>query len=470
MARLDGHDDPTPPRYGADDLIVPEGYPDDPPPWYGADDLIVPEGYPDDPPPWYGADDLIVPEGYPDDPPPPWYGADDLIVPEGYPDDPDPPQDRLGGREVDDQDRSGEEERDQPQITGIAPSELENTREHQENDVLSWILPQLSYIEDECDVLLDSGKTELHNEAAKNIITCLAMGTRRILDLNLEVPRATRGPDRLARFDRELLHGVGMLLDRHFKHQKLPWPPPLPEPPPAVVRDLIEMYDEAARRSTGAGRGANDETLNDVLGRVARQSQDLLDNWSAAGVTAATAAAQPAGEAKRSIIGVFLTGAALVISLLQGPGAMHNFARDVQDLGGDVSEVAETVSAGFAGALDRIADHVLNTKNQARAKEAPSRAARSANGYDRESGPREAGMREILNTLEASAERIPIDELALAADNLDAAINGLTVLAGSIEESGIAEAASHARQNVREAQQSASDLREAIRSWIERNS
>jgi hypothetical protein len=391
------------------------------------------------------------------------------------PDDPDEPmppwphahEDDLGNGD-------GTNDHSVPEDWSFAPEDDYSDRRREEKEVLTWILPQLSHIENDCEILLDSSRVDHHDQAARNIIRCLRMGTRQILDLGLEAPDLAGVAIRERSQEKQFLHAAGMLLDEYFRVHGLPWPPPMPEPPPAVVRDLLLMYDEAVGRSRTADRDSPAESLDKILGRVARRSQDLLDGWSVSGISAARAMAQPVDGTNRSIIGVFLSGVAVIISLLQGPGALHNFSSDLHDLGGDVRDVVTTVVAGVSGVLDRIAGGTLTIGTPTSPPEGTSRLEAinehsGATANARPMDPSEVHMREIIETLDASAGSVPVDQLAAAGQELETAISRLSVLSGSKDEERISSLAERARQNLQDAHHSAAELRDEIRSFIEQH-
>jgi hypothetical protein len=50
-----------------------------------------------------------------------------------------------------------------------------------------------------------------------------------------------------------------------------------------------------------------------------------------------------------------VNGLAVLITLLQGPGAIHNFARDVEHVESDVVRVVEIATTGVANTAEEVA-------------------------------------------------------------------------------------------------------------------
>ncbi|MEU4560593.1 hypothetical protein AB0F72_19630 [Actinoplanes sp. NPDC023936] len=233
---------------------------------------------------------------------------------------------------------------------------LEDQSDPPSANLLSWILSELPTVERECAVLLDSSAEERHEVAARTVLRALRVGVRRILELNPQLPSyggSTVAESQATNF----LHKVGTLLNEAVSDSGMEWPPPYLYPPPAVTRDLLSLYRLSALGSLRRDLRP-DAPLRAALQLIDDRTTTLLADWSERSVSAAKAASVPPPESKRSRVGLFLSGAAVLISILQGPGAAHDFYSDSLTLGGDIRDIAIHVGSGISEAWGRLAVEV----------------------------------------------------------------------------------------------------------------
>jgi hypothetical protein len=204
---------------------------------------------------------------------------------------------------------------------------------------LEWIIPQLSRVRDRVEVLADSSRLGQHSAAARDVLTTLHIGARGLLDFEPAMPSL---PGQSIHGDSvSFLYELGHHLDRTIRDQGLTWPPPRAQPPPSVVLDLVAMYRYGSRQVVPAG-GDPWLLLWAKLETVVRLSGALLDQWSPSDVASIQriVAHKPG---RRSRVGAFLSGTALVVSLIQGPGAIRDLPRDTASLGADARSAASTI-------------------------------------------------------------------------------------------------------------------------------
>ena len=163
-----------------------------------------------------------------------------------------------------------------------------------------------------------------------------------------------------------LINHVGERLHYPLRANGLTWPPPYSEPPPAVTRDLLAVYELAIEHQLRGGRDVDEFRFLSALRRVADISSELLHEMNATGVLGTRAVERARrvvgshGERGENRLTSILAAVALAITLLQGPGALHDFPRDVADLGSGMYDLSRMAVIGVAAAAEEI-EYAANT-------------------------------------------------------------------------------------------------------------
>lgn len=133
------------------------------------------------------------------------------------------------------------------------------------------------------------------------------------------------------------------------------WPPP-GKVPPSVVDDLLFLHRFASRPEF-AHSGASALSSGERLVRLQMKTAAILDDWrGSVGVAIAASTVDDGRGRRRNAPSSLLAGLALVISLLQGPGAIHQFPSDVSDLGNDARRGIEIVLDSVSRLVDHMSD------------------------------------------------------------------------------------------------------------------
>jgi hypothetical protein len=174
------------------------------------------------------------------------------------------------------------------------------------------------------------------------------------------------------------IYNLGDRVARDLATVNLHWPPPYDRPPPAVTRDLLELFYRAHDRYITPLQEAGIDVLFDsrfytiefrlrqafqairyqataLIEQLSDEDQEVIER----AIRTATSTAQVSGKSRVSNL---LAGLALVIGLLQGPGAIHDFPGGVERLGEDVRHVTEVVTVGITHSVEEIVraiDHEL---------------------------------------------------------------------------------------------------------------
>jgi hypothetical protein len=220
------------------------------------------------------------------------------------------------------------------------------------------VIPELRLVRERSDILANSALAEEHPDAARDVLRALRIGARGLLELHPRLPKPVDVTD--ASIDEQFLLTLGGHIDSSLKERGLDWPPPRTEPPPSVAIDLIYLYQCATRQIFPVGVDGN-LLLRDKLIKVAQQCDILLGqgNDPRRRVGAARRIAVGGNGHSPSKFGAFISGMGLAVSLIQGPGAMHDLPEDLVDFGGDVATVAGAVTSGISELLDEIAEAVF---------------------------------------------------------------------------------------------------------------
>jgi hypothetical protein len=235
---------------------------------------------------------------------------------------------------------------------GLVPSALTEA-DWDAKAPLRWLLPELGVIQNRSSVLADDSRTASeHAAAARDVIDALRIGVRGLLNSR---PHLTESPDAtFHQMSPVFLASVGEKVNEAVQSQGLSWPPPQHGEGPSATSDLIFLYQCASDWTSGAERPAPQSLLVKML-EVEKRSALLLAHWDDdIAREVARSLATTDDKSPRARIGTLLSGAALAISLIQGPGALHDLPEDIRALGGDIAEVAAVVTAALCWIIDRL--------------------------------------------------------------------------------------------------------------------
>ena len=157
--------------------------------------------------------------------------------------------------------------------------------------------------------------------------------------------------------DRWFIFNLGDRIHNSLLQEGLLWPPPVDRPPPAITRDLQELFDTPHFHSSDEEALSS---LTSLFDRIRNKSTELmasLDNSDAA--PQVVQAVSGLAYRRPNRVSGFLTGLALVIGLIQEPGAIHHLPSDISDLGGDVVQVEKVITSGVFEAGSWI-NHVIS--------------------------------------------------------------------------------------------------------------
>lgn len=241
-------------------------------------------------------------------------------------------------------------------------------------DLLELTLFQLKDTKRNIEILNDDDESRRsHVEAARNILHDLRRTCQTALDWTTAHGwphfQAPQGGFHI-RDDDKWIRDVGDRLHYTLRESDLIWPPPYAGPPPAVTRDLLDVYHVALPYRDRFGcTYVNESRLVRAFERVIAITTGLLQEMEegvgAAGVGDAyavvgktTQAVRRSGGRGPNLVTVVLSGLALAISLLQGPGVIHDFPHDVAKLGGDFAVLSNLIATGMTVAAEEIAEAV----------------------------------------------------------------------------------------------------------------
>jgi hypothetical protein len=218
---------------------------------------------------------------------------------------------------------------------------------------LRSLLPELAVIDDRAKVLLDESRTpQEHVAASRDIVGALHIGIRGLL---VARPALTEALDSAFHQEsEEYLRRVGKVIDAIVQEQNLSWPRSSTEEDSSAASDLIFLFRCASRWTSGVEHPAPGH-LADRMRTVAEQSNLLLTRMGDKSVRqVACGLVANDDESPRSLLGALLSGAVLVISLIQGPGAAHDLPEDLRLFGGDLINLITGLAAGILWVLEQI--------------------------------------------------------------------------------------------------------------------
>lgn len=216
-------------------------------------------------------------------------------------------------------------------------------------DFLSVILPQIGVVKEQGHILASNDAQDAREEAAflSMKALCLSLGAfeRHIIRSLKDFPTPV-SPD--TALDLAWLDTVAVYLDevlRGTKNEYLVWPPPELRDPPAIARDLTDVYRSAAE-GTRLFRPSTQISLTDVIKPIRSKACRIVDAWpQRKGSPPPTVILPQTGPAElRPSLGQRvmngMTILSLCISLAQGPGAVLDVGPDSVELKEQFSRVA----------------------------------------------------------------------------------------------------------------------------------
>ncbi|GAA2617399.1 hypothetical protein [Paractinoplanes durhamensis] len=222
---------------------------------------------------------------------------------------------------------------------------------------LRWLLPELGVIHERVKVLSDDSQSANHADATRDVFDALRVGIRGLLSTRPLLNAALT--DSFHRESEERLTAIGEVIDSAVRSQGLSWPPPEGGGQPSVIPDLLFLYRCASDWPSNAERPAPQLLLQRML-EVEEQSAILLAHWQDdTSQRVARALAASSDESPRSKIGNLLSAAALAISLIQGPGAIHDLPDDIRELGVDVAAFVTAVVTALWHILEEISSVLI---------------------------------------------------------------------------------------------------------------
>ncbi len=222
---------------------------------------------------------------------------------------------------------------------------------------LPTLLPQVRRIVAGVKVLEDRSLVDRHADASFDIVEALQVSARVRIAVPESVTRLRRPSLEEVEQSETWLASVGYILDRSLSELRLPWPPPDREPP-SIVTDLLTMYREAANARVDREGGA--DLLRRSLETIEAKAAQLLDGWNRDLAEAVASEASGGPSSRRSMFERLTTNLALLITLLQAPGAINDFPKDSVDLGRHTARATEVAYIATADAAGDLIDW-LNT-------------------------------------------------------------------------------------------------------------
>jgi hypothetical protein len=208
-------------------------------------------------------------------------------------------------------------------------------------DFLRVILPRAERMRESSEVLADSYERSRHLHAAHDLLDGLCQSIRMFSHVSLPQLLGSTDPMPVdSNQDLSWLEDTGYHLDEVLYSHGLSWPPPEQRVPPAVVRDLREMYDQLAYRHMYLDT-ITSESLLRVVNPVGELACNLMD---AVGellqeLERTDSTTTFARIVKR--IGFALATLATAIGILQGPGAINEFPQDWREFTQNVENVTK---------------------------------------------------------------------------------------------------------------------------------
>ncbi len=217
---------------------------------------------------------------------------------------------------------------------------------------LPKLLFMLAAVDDKVRTLSDPRLTdEEHSEAAREIVGALRTVSHGLLASRPAFPEITTPSSETDEFLAEL----GLRIDWQVQTRGLFWPPPRKDGASSAALDLQFLYRCASRSDP-----VSSDQLRQKIQKLEQLTGNLFDNWTTLDRRRITEALkQKDPDSPTSRIGAVLSSSALLISLIQGPGALHDLPGDIENLGGDIGSVVSAVMAGLSWLLDALISLIL---------------------------------------------------------------------------------------------------------------
>jgi hypothetical protein len=239
---------------------------------------------------------------------------------------------------------------------------LETTSE-EAREFLLLLLPRLNEIEQNAAILSDSSRREQHEAAALNVLDALRLSAETALLFGRRIWGRDNTRPEVIYCEQSFLYNVGARLHQTLLDLGLEWPPPYSEPPPAVTRNLIELHE-----SGSVWYGAEEfymlrqwrTSFANLHFHALRLSKELRDRRSPQAVSVARSITQksPTDKYASNQLGKILGGLTIAITLLQGPGAFHDFPSDAEHFSHDLHSLTTSVLHTVVGVALTIEDQV----------------------------------------------------------------------------------------------------------------
>jgi hypothetical protein len=216
--------------------------------------------------------------------------------------------------------------------------------------VLSWetpvgflrvVLPMVDRMRESEDVLAHHAYYSQHFHAAQDLLDGLCNSIRMFSTVSLPQLLGSHEPLPVdLHGDLAWLVNVGYHLDRVLEKNGLNWPPPTQRDPPAIVRDLSEMYTQVALRNEYFNT-VTAESLLKVVQPVGEKACYLMGSVDIVLGELKQTADKPGGARLTRRLTAALSGVALGIGLLQGPATITNFPDDWNEFSHSVEHVVK---------------------------------------------------------------------------------------------------------------------------------
>jgi hypothetical protein len=211
------------------------------------------------------------------------------------------------------------------------------------------VLPNLDRMRESADVLAHSAEFNDHLFAARDLLNDLCTSIKMFSAISL--PHLL-GPNKPLRPSEDLvwLSNTGYHLDEVLRRKRIYWPPPEQRDPPAIVRDLMDMYEKMASRHEYFS-SVTAATLLEVVKPVGFKACELtasrskLENLTRKKRNRENRATSMKGSSM-SRLTTILGIAALGITFLQGPAAVNDLPESWNTFSHGVEHLVQVAGNG----------------------------------------------------------------------------------------------------------------------------
>ena len=217
---------------------------------------------------------------------------------------------------------------------------------------LSVLLPQAARLIQMVGVLDNPSRKEKHRETVLEVIRVLRQSVAGVIDDSIAARHFQRPSSAEVSETEDWLRGLGRSIDLSLRAQALPWPPPGKEPP-AIVGDLLDIY---AATSSSTRRTPEGRPLGEILIEIEGKADNLIVRLTSGNSVEGLAGA---ATGRLSLFTRLTTNIALLITLLQAPGAALDFPKDAIELGKNVGRAAQIAYIAATDAAGEILDDLV---------------------------------------------------------------------------------------------------------------